>query len=168
MTKSNAKREAFESAMSLADDIATGSISPADLDAVALAECRELFGTVAGPDDPLWELQVSIARQVLVVGGGWISADELAEWVAVYRTQEPQPVDGAAATEVVPPADTLSDEGDAPAVLDTEGCISDAILGAISDPTKPDTAVESEPARKRWIDNPRDEMAPPDGVPDFG
>jgi len=54
----------------------------------AVAECRELFGTVAGPGDALWELQVKVARDVLAQKG--ISADELTEWLAVAR-QRTQP-----------------------------------------------------------------------------
>ena len=53
--------------MSAAKDIAEGRISPADLDRLALEECRALFGHVAGPEDPLWELHVDIARQVLAL-----------------------------------------------------------------------------------------------------
>lgn len=48
-----------------------------------MAECRELFGTVAGPGDALWELQVEVARAVLAQKG--IPADELSEWFAVAR-----------------------------------------------------------------------------------
>ncbi|OBC03353.1 hypothetical protein A5784_14030 [Mycobacterium sp. 852013-50091_SCH5140682] len=82
-----AKKAGVDAAMSLAEDIATGRLDPAALDAAAVAEARALFGRVEGPDDPLWELHVDIARQVLAVGGG-LPADELAEWLAVTRAAE--------------------------------------------------------------------------------
>lgn len=79
----DAKRQAVTAAMSLAEDITAGKLSPEELDAVAVEECRELFGRVEGPDDPLWDLHVDVARQVLGLDG--IPVDELAEWVAVAR-----------------------------------------------------------------------------------
>ncbi|MGO9071950.1 flagellar hook-length control protein [Mycobacterium sp.] len=72
-------------ALTTAEDIEAGRISPADLDQAAADECRKLFGTVAGPDDPLWSLHVDIARQVLAKGG--IPVGELTEWVAVARSR---------------------------------------------------------------------------------
>lgn len=87
-----AKKAGVDAAMSLAEDIATGRLDPAALDAAAVAEARALFGRVEGADDPLWELHVDIARQVLAVGGG-LPADELAEWLAVTRAAEGAPVD---------------------------------------------------------------------------
>lgn len=77
-----AKMSAVDAAMSVALDVSEGRVAPADLDAQVLAECRALFGRVVGPGDPLWELHVEVARQVLMVGGG-IPANELAEWAAV-------------------------------------------------------------------------------------
>ncbi|ORA38092.1 flagellar hook-length control protein [Mycobacterium aquaticum] len=82
-----AKKAGVDAAMSLAEDIATGRLDPAALDAAAAAEARALFARVEGPDDPLWELHVDVARQVLAVGGG-IPAGELAEWLAVTRAAE--------------------------------------------------------------------------------
>ena len=81
-----AKKAAVLAAMSIAEDIAEGRVQPADLDAQALTECRSLFGRVAGPGDPLWELHVDVARQVLAVGG--VPAGELAEWAAVQAAAE--------------------------------------------------------------------------------
>ena len=89
----SARMSAVDAAMSIAQDVAEGRVAPADLEAQALAECRKLFGRVAGPGDVLWELHVEVARQVLAVGGEWISGDELTEWAAVYRAaEEPAPV----------------------------------------------------------------------------
>jgi len=78
-----AKRDAINAAMSVADDVAAGRLSPADLDQTLVETCKVLLGDVVGPSDPLWSLQVDVARQVLAVGG--IPAGELAEWTAVAR-----------------------------------------------------------------------------------
>jgi len=78
-----AKRDAINSAMSIADDVAAGRLSPTDLDATLAAECRALVGSVVGPSDPLWSVQVDIARGVLAAGG--LPPGELAEWTAVAR-----------------------------------------------------------------------------------
>ena len=80
--------DVIKAAASVARDAAEGRLSPAALQEQAVAECRELFGTVAGPGDALWELQVKVARDVLAQKG--ISADELTEWLAVAR-QHTQP-----------------------------------------------------------------------------
>lgn len=85
--KKAAKSAAVDAAMTLAEDVVTGRLDPAALDAAAAAEARALFGRVEGPGDPLWELHVDVFRQVLAVGGA-CSADELSEWVAVYRQAE--------------------------------------------------------------------------------
>lgn len=82
-----AKKSAIGAAMDVAEGIAENRLAPAELDTVALDECRQLFGAVAGPGDPLWELHIEVARQVLAVGGG-IPAAELAEWLAVTRAAE--------------------------------------------------------------------------------
>lgn len=81
-----AEQAVIKAAMSTAKDVAEGRLSPGELARVAADECRELFGTVAGPDDPLWSLHVDIARQVLALGG--MSTAELAEWQAVARSRE--------------------------------------------------------------------------------
>lgn len=77
-------------AMDLAKDIAEGRRSAASVEADAVEACRELFGVVHGPEDPLWSLHVDVARQVLHAKG--FSSDELAEWLAVARTREGSPV----------------------------------------------------------------------------
>ena len=59
---------------------------PADLDQTLAAECKALLGDVEGPDDPLFDLQVAVARGVLAAGG--IPADELTEWAAARRLAE--------------------------------------------------------------------------------
>lgn len=82
-----ARKAGVTAAMSVAQDIAEGKVDTGQLDAAVAAECRTLFARVEGPGDPLWELQVDVARQVLAVGGG-VSSVELAEWTAVYRQAE--------------------------------------------------------------------------------
>lgn len=73
--------DAIKAASSVARDIAEGRLSPDDLEHRAVAELTALAGTVTGPGDPLWPVQVEIARGVLAAGG--IDADELREWAAV-------------------------------------------------------------------------------------
>ncbi|MCX2934046.1 flagellar hook-length control protein [Mycobacterium sp. CVI_P3] len=87
----NTKQDAVKAAMSIANDVTSGALDPDDLQAAAVAEVRKLFGTVIGPEDPLWPIHVQVMRDVLAVGKGCISADELAEWSAVYRAAEGPP-----------------------------------------------------------------------------
>lgn len=84
------KRDAVEAAMALADDVAEGRLTPAQLEAQAAAELRALFGTVVGEGDPAWPVQLDVARGVLAAGG--IPADELSEWLAVARHRAGEPI----------------------------------------------------------------------------
>jgi hypothetical protein len=77
------KRDAVAAAMSIAGDLTSSALDPAELESEVTAACRELFGTVVGPDDPIWGVQVQVCRGVLAAGG--IGPDELAEWLAVAR-----------------------------------------------------------------------------------
>jgi hypothetical protein len=77
--------DVIKAAASVARDTAEGRLSPAELEATAVAECRALFGSVTGPDDPLWPLQIEVCRNVLAQKG--IPADELTEWLSVARQQ---------------------------------------------------------------------------------
>jgi hypothetical protein len=77
------KRDAVDAALSVAQDAAEGRLDLTALQEQAVAECRALFGTVAGPGDALWDLHVDVARNVLAQKG--IPADELTEWLAVAR-----------------------------------------------------------------------------------
>lgn len=86
----DARREVVASALSVAEAVANGHMSTDDLQAAAIDQCRELFGTVYGPGDELWPLHVDVVRQVLAFGG--MPADELAEWLAVQRRREGIPV----------------------------------------------------------------------------
>ncbi|MEN4449988.1 flagellar hook-length control protein [Mycobacterium sp. SM3041] len=76
----------IKAALAVAEDIASGKLPAGELDAMVAGECERLFGRVAGPGDPLWELQCQVARKVLGMGG--IPANELAEWLAVTRLAE--------------------------------------------------------------------------------
>jgi hypothetical protein len=96
--------DAIKAASSVARDVADGKLDPADLQCQVVAELTELVGTVAGPDDPLWDLQVGIARQVLAAGG--IDHLELAEWAAVGRRRENP--DAADAVHTVPPTGVMA------------------------------------------------------------
>ena len=100
-TRKDAMKAAVTAALQIAEDVTAGQLDVTALDAVAVAECRNLFARVVGPTDPLWEMHVDVARQVLAVGGG-VPVDELAEWVAVYRAAE---VDAAVVAPEVVPAD---------------------------------------------------------------
>lgn len=99
------KHDAINGAMSLADDVAQGRVVPAALEAQAVAELRQLFGTVVGPDDSAWPLQLDVARQVLALGG--IPADELAQWLAVARHRAGEPIGQPDADDAPPEVETL-------------------------------------------------------------
>lgn len=102
-------QDAIKAATSVARDIADGGLSPSDLERQAVAECRELFGSVAGPDDPMWELHRDIARQVLALDG--VPADELAEWLAVARQRAGEAIGSIAPAET--PLEPVSVVGEA-------------------------------------------------------
>jgi hypothetical protein len=81
-----ARRQAIKEAMSVANDLTEGRLDPVDLERQALDECRRLFGTVTGPENPLWSLHVEVCRQVLALRG--IPANELSEWLGRARWSE--------------------------------------------------------------------------------
>ncbi|MGV0648750.1 flagellar hook-length control protein [Mycobacterium kansasii] len=122
------KRDAIESAMSIADAVAQGRVSPSALETAAVAQCRALFGTVVGDGDPLWDLQLDVARQVLGLDG--IPAAELSEWLAVARHRAGEPVGQPDADQTPPEVETL------PSVA----------LSAESADAEPEPPAESEPA----------------------
>lgn len=90
-------QDAIKAATSVARDVAEGTLSPTALQDQAVAELREMVGTVAGPDDPAWSLQCDIARQVLALDG--VPADELAEWLAGARQRAGEAVSTPAPVE---------------------------------------------------------------------
>jgi hypothetical protein len=79
--------DVIKAAAAVARDAAEGRLNPAALQEQAVAECRELFGTVTGPGNALWNLQVEVARDVLAQKG--IPDYELTEWLAVARQHTP-------------------------------------------------------------------------------
>lgn len=122
--------DAIKAASSVARDIADGRLSPTELEHQAVAELREMVGTVVGPDDPVWSLQCDIARQVLALDG--VPADELAEWLAVARQRAgeavgtPGPADTPPDPVTLPsvehdaemvPSDDADDTADEPAAV---------------------------------------------------
>lgn len=82
----SSKTDVVKAAMAIADAVTAGRTQVSALEAQAVAQCKELFATVYGPTDPLWELHGDVTRQYLHAGG--MSADELSEWAAVMRRRE--------------------------------------------------------------------------------
>lgn len=83
---SDPRQDGIRAAMSVAKDIAAGRLDPAELASDFAQEALELFGRVVGTGDPLWPVQVDVARQVLALGG--VPVDELSEWSAVARARD--------------------------------------------------------------------------------
>ncbi|WP_349268961.1 hypothetical protein MPNTM1_04183 [Mycolicibacterium parafortuitum] len=83
---STTKADSINAAMSIAEDVAAGTVDPAGLDQAVADECRALFGQVVGDGDPLWPLHRDITRQSIALAA--LSADELGEWQAVMRRRE--------------------------------------------------------------------------------
>ncbi|WP_237712145.1 flagellar hook-length control protein [Mycobacterium xenopi] len=135
--------DAIRAASSVARDVADGKLSPSDLEDQAAAELQQLVGTVAGPDDPIWPLQLDIARQVLALGG--VPADELAEWLAVARHRAGEPVGQPDADETTAaveslPSGMLSANFDAAELADADAeqpVVADAELPVVATPTPP-------------------------------
>lgn len=78
--------DAIKAASSVARDIAEGTLHPGQLERQAVAELTARAGQVTGPGDPLWPVQVDIARGVLAARG--IPTAELLEWAAVNGPSE--------------------------------------------------------------------------------
>jgi hypothetical protein len=87
---STTTEDVIKAAASIARDVAEGRLDAAALDQAVADECRELFGTVTGPADALWPLQLDVCRQMLAAGA--LSANELSEWLAVARSRAGEPV----------------------------------------------------------------------------
>jgi hypothetical protein len=111
---------AIKAAMSVARDLAEGRLSAGQLDDAVTTLCRELFATVAGPDDPLWGLQVEVARGILALRG--IPVDEQAEWLAVNRAAEGVEAVAAEPSWIEQALAQMADEGD-----DEDGVTSDDV-----------------------------------------
>ncbi|WP_420093559.1 flagellar hook-length control protein [Mycobacteroides abscessus] len=146
------KHDAISAAMDLADDVAQGRVDPAELDASLEAACRDLMGTIAGPDDPLWALQVQIARGVLAAGG--IEPDELAEWAAVGRRRAQGGLEPAEPADVPTDADSDATEahsgenGTAPDDAEPADAAVQLVdvLAALAAEPEPEPTADPEPA----------------------
>lgn len=103
-------QRAIKAAMAVAKDLAEGRLTPAEVDAAAVAECQALVGRVVGPDEPLWALQCDVARQVLALDG--IPVDELSEWLAVARVRAGEDVVPAAASWIEQALAAMADDAD--------------------------------------------------------
>jgi hypothetical protein len=90
-SKSDVQR-AIKAVMQIAEDLAAGKVSPAEVMGPAVDQCRALFAAVAGPGDALWELQCDVARRVIGMGG--IPTHELEEWVAVLGRHDAEHAGG--------------------------------------------------------------------------
>lgn len=99
------KRDAVNAAMSVAEEIAEGRLDSAALQAQAVAECREMFGTVVGEGDPLWTLHADVARQAVSLGA--LSAGELSEWAAVMRHKAGEAVEPPAPHDDLSPVESI-------------------------------------------------------------
>lgn len=130
------KRDAIDAAMSVAEDVAEGKIDPAALDQAVADECREQFGTVVGPREPLWELHIGVCRQALALGA--LTADELSEWLAVARSRAGEPL---SAPE--PPSDPSAGISSAGGLLSPNSDGAEGI-DAVPEP-EPEAEVEQEP-----------------------
>jgi hypothetical protein len=156
-------QDAIKAAASVARDVADGKLSPADLEAQAVAECRELFGTVIGEGDALWTLHADVARQAVSLGA--LSADELSEWTAVMRHKagedveppvpqdEPLPAVSLASVAQSQPESTDDDNegGDDPEPAALQGTSIVSALAALASAAQ-QAHVEPTPAQQRRAD----------------
>jgi hypothetical protein len=136
------KRDAVDAAMSVAQDVADGKLDPAELEAAAVAELGELFGTVVGEGDPSWPMHCSIAKQAIALGA--LSGDELAEWAAVFRQRGDEPVSQPDPDEATPTPGTSASGMLSPDSGDAEA--ADQSVDARPDqPADADAGTEPEP-----------------------
>lgn len=138
--------DAIKAAASVARDVADGKLAVAELERQAVAELSELVGTVTGPDDPVWPLQVQIARGVLAAGG--IAATEFLEWAAVERHRAGEPV---SPPDPQPEPEALADlEPPEPEPIAPE--LADAKTAAEPEPEPPAVELVEQPAPPRRAD----------------
>ncbi len=77
---------AAEAVAVLMTEVSEGRLTADAMADRAVQRCREMFGSVTGPDDPLWPVHTDVTRQVL--GHGGIPAAELAQWLSAARSRE--------------------------------------------------------------------------------
>lgn len=138
MTSTPTPTDVVTAAMSIAKDAAEGRLAPSELERQAIAELRELVGTVIGPDDPAWPLQLDIARGVLALGG--IPADELSEWLAVARHRAGEPLDQSESAET-PPEPESSGSGE----LEAEQPAPERLAPELVEPPEPQPPTAAQP-----------------------
>lgn len=148
MTAISTPEDVVKAAASIARDAAEGRLDPAQLDTALAVACKQLVGVVVGPDDPLWALQLNVARQMIAAGG--VPTDELAEWLAVQRRRETPDaatdstaVDGQGGTEPPAGADVVT-EADL-AALEPHSAENDAVP-ADADADPGELAADAAPA----------------------
>lgn len=115
--------DAITAAMSVAEDVAEGRLAPADLERQAVAELRQLFGTVVGPDDPAWEVQTDVARQAVALGA--LTADELSEWAAVMPRRAGESLSEPGIDESLPEPVSPASEAHSPDSVDADAELAD-------------------------------------------
>lgn len=144
---------AAEAVAVLMDEVAAGKLTGEAMAQQAADRCAAMFGNVAGPGDPLWEVHVAVARQVLGFAG--IPVAELAQWLSVARNREnpansvnctPEP-DSATVGDSGPQGDAELSPGmpDVVSHVEPERVESDmpTVAGESDAPSEPQTAVMS-------------------------
>lgn len=107
MSSATTRKAAALAALDLSQEIHDGKISVANIEAEMVDAARSLFAIVAGPNDPLFDLQRDVARQVIAAGG--LTADELREWVAVLERRAGGAVKPSETPEPSDPPDLPAD-----------------------------------------------------------
>lgn len=82
MTDADVVNSAFDVQAAITD----GTLSAANLEADLVETMCAEFGTVGGPDDPLFELHRDVTRQFIAAGG--LTSNELREWLSVRLRAE--------------------------------------------------------------------------------
>lgn len=148
------KHDAINAAMGLAEDIAQGRVKPTDLEQQAVADLRDLFGTVAGPDDPAWATQVDVARQVIALGA--LTADELSEWATVIRRRAGEQRNGSDPLQTLPETISLASEAHSPEAMEPDAeaiFLADVAPMVTPDPQPTLTVVSVPPSPTRRPDD---------------
>lgn len=147
--------DVITAAMSIASDAADGKLSPTDLQTTAVAECRELFGTVVGDGDALWTLHADVARQAIALGA--LSADELSEWASVMRRRAGEPLEPTAPPVDLLPTQSLAsvDESQSESTDEPDAAPSGGVaeaLAVLAAAKRADAEAEPTPAPQRLAD----------------
>lgn len=101
------KADAINGAMSIAEDIASGELDPADLERQAITELTALMDVEPDPGSPLAELMADVCRRALARGA--LPANEIREFAAVVAAREAAASGG---TATVPADEFVAASGD--------------------------------------------------------